>query len=402
MNTAGPYTAEIIGRTFGQHGSHPNKGLQLIGHALNSGVSAAVNGGSFAAGAVSGAGSEPAVKALTQTLYGKEAAADPGALGEKEKTLVSGLSAAFGAVSGGLAGGSALNAQIGAVAGKNAVENNYLLANPKAELLKTSGCKTKAECERLRRLYERGEMTAAKNIGAPVVDTFLATLFPAYDFGSSYAQADTSEEKMLAFIALVPGEKLGRTAANALEKTVDLLKNGKTSEAYRYFQVMADGLKHDHVPLAMAADSGNVRIPKGGIPSQAMASKGNKAGTIGNNTRGEKSKGSSIPVPEPRKIVLTDGSTLTYHSNPKHTPGNRGSRQGLTASIEPSNSIVLFKNSVPSKAGARVAYDKDTNTVHQFFSDADGKIYHWSGTLDRNRIDKLNIETRRKLGIPGK
>lgn len=116
-------------------------------------------------------------------------------------------------------------------------------------------------------------MVAAKYIGAPVVDTLLASLFPIYDFGSSYAQAETAEGKMLAFIALVPFERLGKTAANALNKTVDLLKKGKSSEAYRYFQIMAEELKHDNVALAMAGNGGNVRIPKNEIPSQAMASK---------------------------------------------------------------------------------------------------------------------------------
>ncbi|HRL35172.1 MAG TPA: VENN motif pre-toxin domain-containing protein, partial [Neisseria sp.] len=85
-----------------------------------------VNGGSFEAGAVNGAGSELAAKALTQTLFGEEAAANPNALGEQEKALIKDLSSAFGAVSGGLAGGSAVNAQIGAVAGQNAGENNWL------------------------------------------------------------------------------------------------------------------------------------------------------------------------------------------------------------------------------------------------------------------------------------
>ncbi|WP_269768631.1 VENN motif pre-toxin domain-containing protein [Neisseria weixii] len=127
VNSASPYTAQLIGQTFGQNGSHPNEALQLLAHAVNSGVLAVVNGGSFEAGAVSGAGSELAAKAITQTLFGEEAAANPSILGEQEKTLVSDLSAVFGTVSGGLAGGSALNAQIGAAAGQNAVENNYLL-----------------------------------------------------------------------------------------------------------------------------------------------------------------------------------------------------------------------------------------------------------------------------------
>ncbi|HFC8543951.1 TPA: hypothetical protein ACFP4Q_002114 [Neisseria weaveri] len=42
------------------------------------------------------------------------------------------------------------------------------------------------------------------------------------------------------------------------------------------------------------------------------------------------------------------------------------------------------------------------SSAHQFFSDSNGNVYHWAGTLDRSRINKLNISVRRELGIPGK
>ncbi|HFC8839423.1 TPA: hypothetical protein ACFU2Q_002263, partial [Neisseria subflava] len=35
-------------------------------------------------------------------------------------------------------------------------------------------------------------------------------------------------------------------------------------------------------------------------------------------------------------------------------------------------------------------------------ADNNRNLYHWAGTLNRNRIDKLNIQLHRKLGIPGK
>ncbi|WP_327134389.1 hemagglutinin repeat-containing protein [Neisseria arctica] len=163
VNTASPYTAQLIGQTFGQNGSHPNEALQLLAHAVNSGVLAVVNGGSFEAGAVSGAGSELAAKAITQTLFGEEAATNPSILGEQEKTLVSDLSAVFGTVSGGLAGDSALNAQIGAVAGQNAVENNYHLQIGQRQVMKSElkACKGNLSCEL--EVENKWESTAIKN-----------------------------------------------------------------------------------------------------------------------------------------------------------------------------------------------------------------------------------------------
>lgn len=52
----------------------------------------------------------------------------------------------------------------------------------------------------------------------------------------------------------------------------------------------------------------------------------------------------------------------------------------------------------------RVTFDKSTGEVHQFFSGTGNNrnLYHWAGILNRNRIDKLNIQLRRKLGILGK
>ncbi|WWY04183.1 hemagglutinin repeat-containing protein [Neisseria leonii] len=191
-----------------------------------------------------------------------------------------------------------------------------------------------------------------------------------------------NEELAMELVGNVP---IGRVAKPAVKSWLDWLKGrkpGSGNYAADTVLVGADGLP---APTTI----GN----KGNLPDNVSASIRHKSG---------QSTGSSIPVPEPVKITLKDGTILTYQSNPKHTLGYGGSRPGHTASIEPPNSSDLFKNSIPSKTGTRIAYDKNTNTVHQFFSDADGKVYHWSGTLDRSRIDKLNIGIRRKLGIPGK
>ena len=135
-NTIAPYAATLIGDTFGQNGSHPNKAAQLLGHAILGAALAYSNGGDPAAGAASGAGAEGAAMVLTRTLYGEEAAKRPDLLPEQDKERIRTLSSAVAAVVGGVSGsrdggGNAVdvlsNAQVGGVVGRNAVENNYYL-----------------------------------------------------------------------------------------------------------------------------------------------------------------------------------------------------------------------------------------------------------------------------------
>ena len=137
-NTLAPYAATLIGDTFGQNGSHPNKAAQLLSHAILGAALAYTNGGDPAAGAASGAGAEAAAMVLTRTLYGEEAAKRPDLLPEQDKERIRTLSSAVAAVVGGVSGsrdggGNAVdvlsNAQVGGVVGRNAVENNALLPN---------------------------------------------------------------------------------------------------------------------------------------------------------------------------------------------------------------------------------------------------------------------------------
>ena len=128
-NTLAPYAAA----TFGHNGSDPNQAAQLLSHAILGATLAYVNGGNAAGGAVSAAGSEAAAIYLTQTLYKDQATDengvfDPNRLPEKDKEHIRNLTAAIGAVAGGIAGDSSLNAQIVGVVGQNAVENNWLSA----------------------------------------------------------------------------------------------------------------------------------------------------------------------------------------------------------------------------------------------------------------------------------
>ncbi|WP_230338125.1 hemagglutinin repeat-containing protein [Paralysiella testudinis] len=131
-NTLAPYAAATIGNTFGHNGSDPNQAAQLLSHAILGATLAYVNGGNASSGAVAAVGSEAAAIYLTQTLYKDQATDengvfDPNRLPEKDKEHIRNLTAAIGAVAGGIAGDSGINAQIAGVVGQNAVENNYYL-----------------------------------------------------------------------------------------------------------------------------------------------------------------------------------------------------------------------------------------------------------------------------------
>ncbi|WP_267113612.1 hemagglutinin repeat-containing protein [Xanthomonas sacchari] len=124
-NTLAPYAAQLIGQTFdANHGSDPNKSLQLLSHALLGAVLAEANGSSAGGGALAGASGEVAAQVLTKTLYG--ANAKPSDLSEQEKQTILALSQAVGALVGGMTGGSLSDVDVGSVIARNAVENNYL------------------------------------------------------------------------------------------------------------------------------------------------------------------------------------------------------------------------------------------------------------------------------------
>uniref|UniRef100_UPI003527300E VENN motif pre-toxin domain-containing protein n=1 Tax=Xanthomonas sacchari TaxID=56458 RepID=UPI003527300E len=124
-NALAPYAAQLIGQTFdSNHGSDPNKSLQLLSHALLGAVLAEANGNSAVGGALTGAGGEAAAQYLTKTLYGADT--KPSDLSEQDKQTILALSQAVGALVGGMTGGSLSDAAVGSTVAKNAVENNWL------------------------------------------------------------------------------------------------------------------------------------------------------------------------------------------------------------------------------------------------------------------------------------
>ena len=139
-NALAPYAAELIGKQFG-HGDNQNQAAQLVAHALLGAISASVNGGNAAAGAVGASAAELAaqylIKQLPKDQYPeaidpRTGEIDPNRLPESVKASIRDLSSAVATVSGGLTGGSLVNAQIAGVVGQNAVENNRLIVTGNA------------------------------------------------------------------------------------------------------------------------------------------------------------------------------------------------------------------------------------------------------------------------------
>ena len=264
------------------------------------------------------------------------------------------------------------------------VKHNTLLVNPGAEMLKTSGCKTTTECSALNEKYREGLIQSAKEYGIPVVDELVANTFPIYDFGRSYSEAKTDSEKMQAFIALIPFSRLGKGVQTAYRKVGDLLKNGKTSEAYSHFNTLLSEIKNTDVALATAENGVKIKIPKSDIPDNAMASKGSKSV---NNPFG---------VPFPDVVTLDNG--LKYQSNIKHARKGIGARPGLVASIEPRNSLDLFKKSVPTsnpKSDLRFYFDGEV--VHQFA--LSNGVYHWAGIKGKQQANQIPIDIKHHFNI---
>ena len=128
-NTLAPYAAQVIGKEFG-HGADKNTAAQLVSHAILGATLAYINGGDPTAGGSAAVASEAAAIYLTNQYkddpryQNENGEFIPNLLPEDVKTQIRDLTAAIGAVAGGTVGDSAFNAQIAAVVGQNAVENN--------------------------------------------------------------------------------------------------------------------------------------------------------------------------------------------------------------------------------------------------------------------------------------
>lgn len=114
---AGPYLAGVVKDLTGD-----NREANILAHAVVGAALAQLKGGNAVAGAA-GAGSAPLIaEYLQQTLY-----PDAHNLTEERKQSISALTTVASGLLGGLAGGDSASVLTGMQAGKNEVENNFLV-----------------------------------------------------------------------------------------------------------------------------------------------------------------------------------------------------------------------------------------------------------------------------------
>ncbi|HHK5590234.1 TPA: VENN motif pre-toxin domain-containing protein [Neisseria lactamica] len=410
-NAAAPYASEAIGRTFG-HGENKNETAQAVGHFLLGAAIARVNGGNFAAGGSAAVAAEKAAEHLAQRYNDGKTAIDPqtgefnaNLLPEHIKEEIKSKSGVIASLTGAAVGGTPVDAQTGGAVGQNAVENNSV------GISYSAWKKDQALMKENPAAYSqlRTEQLQAIN--------FLIDFIPVIGDIKGFAEAETKGDYFFATVGIIPLYGDAARKVHQAEKAYQAAKAAKNTEKMKAAIDQARrnlGNIRSNVTGSdpLLAGVGNIRIPvngnvaKGGrIPDTALASKNYSRNDL--RPHKESSTGSSVPVPSETTVTFREGKDsyeLKYQSNEKHSLGHGGKRPGHEASLEPKNSLELFQQSISVKDGMRVTFDKSTGEVHQFFSGTGNNrnLYHWAGILNRNRIDKLNIQLRRKLGIPGK
>ncbi|WP_435947351.1 VENN motif pre-toxin domain-containing protein [Dryocola sp. BD586] len=113
-----------------RHATGDNREANLMTHAVWGALAAQLGGNSAAAGAAGAFSGEAAAQYIISNYYGGKT----DNLSEQERQQISTLATIAAGIAGGLSGNSTEAAGAGAVAGKNAVENNYLSVQEKTEL----------------------------------------------------------------------------------------------------------------------------------------------------------------------------------------------------------------------------------------------------------------------------
>ena len=374
VGASAPELANIIGH---HAGIDDNTAAKAIAHAILGGVTAALQGNSAAAGAAGAASGELIVGAIAKALYPD--VKDLSTLTEDQKQTLSTLASISSGMAGGIVGGNTTDAATGAVAGKNAVENNSLsVAQNKSRAQGMSQCQGRAVCE------------------SAVIDKYKKINAEQHESVVGCKSAQDCINK---------ANEVGELQADYARRTSELLEkarvNGSLSPAEQNelsilqvttIQLEADRNAAIHNAL-MSGDSSEAK--QLAINSLAQVAGTSAAGIAAGIGKG--GKGSSLPTP----TTTSAANGLNYQSNPKHTPGQQG--YSFNAGTEPKNSIDLFGTSVAS-GKKRYSIDNEGN-VHQFTNTNDG-TWHWSGstgdkTVPLKKSDIPN-SVKKEFGLPGK
>ncbi|WP_250205489.1 DNA/RNA non-specific endonuclease [Escherichia coli] len=133
-----PAVAQLIKQATGD-----NREANLMAHAVWGALAAQLGGNNAASGAAGAFSGELAARYIIDNYYGGRT----DNLSEQERQQISMLATIASGIAGGLAGNSTASAGMGAMAGKNAVENNYLSADQIDNFAaRAKGCEARGDC----------------------------------------------------------------------------------------------------------------------------------------------------------------------------------------------------------------------------------------------------------------
>ncbi|QIA51889.1 filamentous hemagglutinin N-terminal domain-containing protein [Pantoea agglomerans] len=119
-----PWAAQLIKKETTDASGNVDVATNAMAHAVWGAVSAQMSGGSAAAGAAGAFSGELATRYIAEKYWGADTPEKIAALGQEDREQLSLLGTLAAGLAGGMVGNSSAAATTGAVAGKNAVENN--------------------------------------------------------------------------------------------------------------------------------------------------------------------------------------------------------------------------------------------------------------------------------------
>lgn len=129
-----PWAAQLIKKETTDASGNVDVATNAMAHAVWGAVSAQMSGGNAGAGAAGAFSGELATRYIAEKYWGADTPKKIAALGQEDREQLSLLGTLAAGLAGGMVGNSSAAATSGAVAGKNAVENNFLGATSSEKL----------------------------------------------------------------------------------------------------------------------------------------------------------------------------------------------------------------------------------------------------------------------------
>ncbi|WP_244633779.1 VENN motif pre-toxin domain-containing protein, partial [Erwinia persicina] len=225
---ANPLVAQVIKAQTTDAGGNTNVVANAMAHAVWGAVAAQMSGGNAAAGAAGAFSGELATRFIAEALYHASTPEDIARLSQADKEQLSLLGTIAAGAAGAVAGNSSAAATTGALAGKNAVENNSLSGDKARAAVKESAEAMKAQ---VRETLGEGSLSQLVN----------GTINALADGGDSVlGSADYAADAAMALTACAIGDSYCTKAMSDLSgknqtvaDSVSALMNGDTWEGIK-------------------------------------------------------------------------------------------------------------------------------------------------------------------------